>query len=394
MNEWGELITPDYRYIFLKGGRSSAKSHETAGYLVETHATEPHENYVCLREVQKSIKYSSKQLIQNKMSDYGILQHYRSLQAEIQNQLAGGVFLFQGMSDLTSDNIKSLEDFKRAWFEEAQNASKKSLKDLLPTIRKQNSQILFTWNPNQPDDPIEELCNSLKDDPRALVLHKNYDENAFLTDTAKEELESDRIRFPDDFDHIWLGGYNVKSEVRVFQNWRVEECEPTFDDELYYGADWGFSQDPSVLLRCWIDEDKKEIYVDHQINRVGVDTVDLPEFFKEVPESNEYIITADSARPETISHMNNNGFNVRPSVKGKGSVESGINWLKGYTIVVHPRCALLQKELRLYSYKVNKAGDILPKVDDQAGLDHCIDALRYALEKLIKSETGGGIVMI
>jgi phage terminase large subunit len=114
------------------------------------------------------------------------------------------------MNDLTADNIKSLEGFKVAWFEEAQNATHNTLKVLRPTIqRMEGAQIIFTWNPKFPDDAIEEFCNQMSGEPDCLVIHVNYEQNPFISDTAIKEIETDRKKNPEDFEHIWLGGYDT-----------------------------------------------------------------------------------------------------------------------------------------------------------------------------------------
>jgi phage terminase large subunit len=208
---WAQLLDPKYRYIFIKGGRSSSKSWETANYLIERSISEQDLKIVCLREVQKSIDKSSKSLIDNRIKKFGLSPHYKSIQSEVRKKLAddAGHFYFQGMNDLTADNIKSLEDYKIAWFEEAQNCTHNTLKTLRPTIRAEGSQIIFTWNPKFPDDAIEELCNDLRNEPDVLVLHINYDQNPFLTAEVLREIEIDRKKYPDDFDHIWLGQYDT-----------------------------------------------------------------------------------------------------------------------------------------------------------------------------------------
>lgn len=388
---WAEALSPKYRYIFVKGGRGSGKSHEIGGYITERTTIEPDLSVVCIREIQKSIQFSSKLLIEGKIREYNLQEYYEIIKTEIRSKIGSGIYIFQGMQDHTADSIKSLEGFKLAWYEEAQNMSFRSLKLLRPTIRAQGSQIIFTWNPETPEDPIEKFCNDMKDDPSALIIHVNYDQNPFLPDTLKEEMELDKRRYPEDFDHIWLGDYNFKKDERVFHHYSIEECEPSFDDDLYYGADWGFSQDPTTLLRAWIKEETRTIYVDHQVDGIGVEIDHTPALFDKVPESRLHFIRGDNARPEMISYLNRQGFKVKAVEKGKGSVEDGIEWLRSYNIVVHPRCELLHKELRLYSYQKNRNGDILPKVEDKN--NHCIDALRYAFEPLIKAKSGGFLVI-
>ena len=209
--DWAQALDPKYRYIFIKGGRSGGKSHEVVNYLAERSFTEIDLKIVCLREIQKSIDKSSKSLVDNKLKNFGIDKYYKSIKSEIRKELPGddGHFFFQGMNDLTADNIKSLEDYKIAWFEEAQNCTRNTLKILRPTIRAKNSQIIFTWNPKFPDDAIDEFCNQVRNEPDVLVIHVNYLENPFLSDEVFREVELDRKNYPDDFNHIWLGDYDT-----------------------------------------------------------------------------------------------------------------------------------------------------------------------------------------
>ncbi len=146
-----------------------------------------------------------------------------------------------------------------------------------------------------------------------------------------------------------------------------------------HGADWGFAVDPTVLVQCYIVG--RKLYVPHEAYRVNCDIVDTPELFMSVPDTEKWPIVADSARPETISHMQKHGFpKIRPAIKGAKSVEEGIEFLKSYDIVVHPRCTHLIDELTLYSFKTDKLDDtkILPILEDKD--NHVIDALRYACE--------------
>jgi phage terminase large subunit len=133
-----------------------------------------------------------------------------------------------------------------------------------------------------------------------------------------------------------------------------------------------------VLVRCSIEANR--LYIDHEAYAVGCEIVNLPELFMQVPEAEKWPITADSARPETISHMQKNGFpRIRAAIKGAKSLEDGIEWLKSFDIVVHPRCKHLIDELTLYSYKTDPlTGDVLPILEDKN--NHVIDALRYACE--------------
>lgn len=209
--DWAEALNPKYRFIFVKGGRSSGKSYEVARYLVLRSLCEPDLKIVGLREVQKSLDKSSKSLIDDMIKLFGVQHLYKSIQSEIRKIDPNdcGNFYFQGMNDLTADNIKSLNGYKIAWFEEAQNCSHNTLQILRPTIRAEGSQIIFTWNPKFPDDAVDDFCNQVANEPDVLVIHVNYTNNPFLTSEVLREVEISKKYFPDDFEHVWLGAYDT-----------------------------------------------------------------------------------------------------------------------------------------------------------------------------------------
>lgn len=366
----------DARYKGAHGGRGSGKSHFFADcWLDENVRTKL--DFVCLRETLKSLDFSVKKLLESKIEQYNAGAYFDVQDRRILSQ-RGGVTIFEGMQNHTADSIKSLEGFDRAWFEEAQRASEKSLTLLRPTIRKPGSQLWFSWNPENPTDPIDVLLRGENPPPDSIVIRANYTDNPWLPEVLREELEYDRKRDPDKFAHIWLGEYQRNSEARVFKNWRIEEFEIPPEAIIRQGADWGFSIDPTVLVQCYIVG--RTLYVPYEAYRVGCEIVDTPDLFLSVPNSEKWPLTADSARPETISHLRKNGFpKIMPAVKGARSLEEGVEFLKNYDIVVHPRCQHLADELSTYCYEVDElTGAVLPKLADKN--NHVIDALRYACE--------------
>jgi phage terminase large subunit len=368
------------RYKGAYGGRGSAKSHFFAGMLVEDCIREPLDA-VCLRETQKSLKFSAKKLIESKIGEMNAGDYFEVQDKVIKCRPTGGgagIIIFEGMQDHTADSIKSLEGFKRAWIEEAQSLSQRSLDLLRPTMRAPGSEIWASWNPDQPTDPIDALLRGPVLPKGAVVVEANYTDNPWFPEELREEMEYDQRRDPDKYAHIWLGQYQKNTKARVFSNWRIEEFELPAGTIFRLGADWGFSVDPSVLIRCAIEGNI--LYVDYEAYMVGCEIVNLPELFMGVPDAEKWPITADSARPETISHMQQHGFpKIRAAIKGAKSLEEGVEFLKSFDIVVHPRCKHLIDELTLYKYKVDKdTGDVLPILEDKD--NHVIDALRYACE--------------
>lgn len=374
--KWFVPFLKPARYKGAYGGRGSGKSHAIAQYIVIRCASEK-TDVVCLREVQKSLKQSVKKLIETKIEALGLGELFEIQHDRIKTPF-GGMIIFEGLANHTAESIKSLEGFDIAWFEEAQVATQRSLDLLRPTIRKPGSELLFSWNPRFEDDPIEQLLRGESPPPDSVVLEVNFEDNPWFPDVLREEMEYDKRRDPDKYAHIWLGHYVKNSEARVFHNWTIEEFEAPSDAVHRLGADWGFAVDPTVLIRCHIDG--RRLYIDYEAYEIGCEITDTPSLFMTIPEAEKWPITADSARPETISYMKNNGFKkLYPAVKGPGSVEDGIEWLKSFDIIVHPRCRHTIDELTLYSYKTDPlTGKVLPILEDKD--NHVIDALRYACE--------------
>lgn len=373
---WAVPLLDHARYKGIHGGRGSGKSHERAEALIER-CIMAKTDAVCIREVQKSLSQSVKKLLELKIEAMGV-GHLFDVQQSIIKCPYGGVIIFQGMQNHTAESIKSLEGYDIAWVEEAQSLSQRSLDLLRPTIRKHGSELWFTWNPNFSTDPVDALLRGDNPPPAAVVLQVNYRDNPWLPEVLNTELEYDRARDPDKYAHIWLGEYQRNSEARVFRNWRVEEIEPPAGVTFRMGADFGFSIDPSCLLRCWTEG--RNLYIDWEAYQIGCEISNLPDLFLSVPEAEKWPLVADSSRPETISHLRNHGFpKILSAVKGPRSVEEGIEFLKSFTIIVHPRCQHLIDELSLYSYKVDPLTSlVLPVLADKD--NHCIDSLRYALE--------------
>jgi phage terminase large subunit len=369
------------RYKGAHGGRGSGKSHFFAELLVEQCMLNPGTRAACVREVQKSLKNSVKLLVEDKIRALGLTSQFEILEAEIRTP-GGGTIIFQGMLNHTADSIKSLEGFDIAWVEEAQSLSQRSLDLLRPTIRKPGSELWFSWNPNKPSDPVDVLLRGESPPADAVVVEANWSDNPWLPKELRGDLEDDRRRDPDKFLHIWGGHYSLNSEARVFRNWKVKEFATPKDAVHRFGADWGFAVDPTVLVRCHIEG--RRLYVDQEAWQVGCEIDRTPTLFDSIEGSRKWLIRADSARPETVSYMRRQGFRITPALKGQGSLEDGIEFLKSFDIVVHPRCVKVAEELTLYSYKQDQqTNEILPVLEDKN--NHTIDALRYALEELRRS---------
>jgi phage terminase large subunit len=375
-----------HRYKGAKGGRGGAKSHFFCELLIEDMYSE-HTRVACLREVQSSIKDSVKQLVEDKIRDFGLEQWFKITDKEISGPHES-LMVFRGLKTHTAGSIKSLEGFKRAFVEEAQYISQRSLDILYPTFRTPGSQLMFAWNPSSPKDPVDAFFEENKDDPDFRLVSVTYADNPWFPTELQRDMERDRRRDPEKYAHVWLGHYQRNSEARVFRNWKVDTFEVPKDARPYYGGDWGFAIDPTVLVRCWIVG--RTLYIDQEAYEVGCAIDKTPTLFDKVEGARKWPITADSARPETIDYMRRHGFpHIQGARKGPGSLEDGIEFLKSFDIVVHPSCKHAIDELTSYSYKVDKlTGEVLPVLDDKK--NHVVDAIRYSCEQ-VRAFDGGTV---
>jgi PBSX family phage terminase large subunit len=192
------------RYRGAKGGRASGKSHLFAHMMVSRMLIDPNLKCICIREIQKSLELSSKQILTDKINQMGYSHFFEIQQNRIKRVGGEGVITFQGMQDHTAETVKSMEGFKIAWVEEAQSLSQRSLDLLDPTIRADNAEVWFSWNPSKSTDAVEEL---FKDNDNAVLVHANYLENPFLNKETIAMAERQRLQNIQKYNHIWLGEY-------------------------------------------------------------------------------------------------------------------------------------------------------------------------------------------
>ena len=221
---FAELFQPA-RYKAYYGGRGSAKSHSFAKALL-LKAGEVPLRILCGREVQRSIKDSVKQLLDDQIAALGLGEFYQSIQTEIRGA-NGSLFLFSGFGNLTVDQIKSFEGVDIAWVEEAQTISQHSLEILIPTVRKAGSELWFSWNPRHASDPVDQRFRGEVVPPSAIVRRVDYMDNPFFPAELAEERQFDEAHNPTRYAHIWLGEYEPQAigaiwdRVTMHQNRRA-----------------------------------------------------------------------------------------------------------------------------------------------------------------------------
>ncbi|MDY8108269.1 PBSX family phage terminase large subunit [Fulvimarina sp. 2208YS6-2-32] len=286
-------------------------------------------------------------------------------------------------------NVGSLKSKARiivAWIDEAEDVSETAWRKLIPTVREDGSEIWVTWNPEKPDSPTHNRFIKAPPD-NSKIVQINYTDNPWFPDVLDEERLNDLARLdPNTYAHIWEGAHLINSDAQVFAGkWRVDDFEinPSWDGP-YQGGDFGFSQDPTAAVRCYIDGDR--LYVSHEAFAKQLALDGTAAFVEEkIPGYAEYVSRWDSASPGSIELISRHGMpRATATDKWQGSIEDGIRYLRSFReIVVHTRCKGIKDEMRLYSYKVDRlSGDILPTIVDAH--NHGIDALRYAVSPMIR----------
>jgi len=372
-----ELFRP-HRYKVFYGGRGSGKSWSVARALLLLGYEKPM-RILCAREIQRSISDSVHKLLCEQIDAIGLSGAYTITRDAIRCT-SGTEFIFKGLRS-NPQEIKSTEGIDICWVEEAAAVSADSWDILIPTIRKPNSEIWLTFNPLDESDPtFQRFVLNAPDD--AYVCKVNYDGNPAFPDVLKKEKDWLKERDYESYLHIWEGEVRRHSNAVIFAGrFRVEEFDTPKDARFYHGADWGFSVDPTALVRCFIKD--RTIFIDREAWGVGIDLDETPALFDTIETARKWPIKADNARPETISFMRRRGFNISAAKKWQGSIEDGIEFLKSYDIVIHPRCRHTIDEFNHYSYKVDKqTGEVLPIVVDS--FNHILDGLRYSLVDLMR----------
>lgn len=389
----------NYRYRCSHGGRGSAKTRTFAlmtairGYMAAMNGQSG--VILCAREYMNSLEESSMEEVKQAIRSVPWLNDFYELgEKYIRTKCRSVNYVFAGLRH-NLDSIKSKARILIAWVDEAESVSEIAWTKLTPTVREAGSEIWVTWNPERDGSATDKRFRKNPPD-NSVVVEMNYGDNPWFPSVLEEERLSDQERLDSaTYAWIWEGAYLENSDKQVLANKYVVKSFPDDlwqkADRLLFGADFGFAKDPNTLLRQFILNDC--LYIEYEVYGVGVELDYMPAFYDKIPESRKWPIKADSARPETISYLKRQGFNISAAKKWQGSVEDGITHLRGFKqIIIHPRCKETAKEARLYSYKTDRiTGEVLPVIEDKN--NHCWDAVRYGLDGYITQKSNAGLLV-
>jgi len=384
MHKYYDLMHRRAAYKVYWGGRGGAKSWAFAEALIRMARDKPL-RILCLREYMTTLADSSHQLLKDTITRLGLDGWFTVTDKAITSR-AGAEFKFRGMHGANS-GIRSTEGIDIVWVEEAQAFSNASWRALIPTIRKDGSEIWISYNLMDEGDATHQIF-VVKGRPDSIVHKINYDENPYMSAKLRAEMETDKAQDYELYEHIWLGMAQKRSNAIIFNGkYRVR----AFDEDLWmaaprlhFGADFGFADDPATLTRSFVLRNK--LYIEYAAFGYHVDLHNLADFYDSVPGSREWPIKADCSAPATIAYMAGEGFAISGAEKWQGCVEDGIRYLRAFDeIIIHDRCLEMAEEAYNYRYKVDpKVIDangqplVLPTIVDE--FNHGWDGIRYSFD--------------
>lgn len=394
---WARRLREPWRFKVIHGGRGSSKSWTVARDRLLLSSQFPLQG-LCVRETQESLADSVHRLLSNQIEEMGLPGW--TIQREKIFHSNGSEITFAGIRTDPA-KIKSAEGVDWCWVEEAETVSKASWDILIPTIRGhgvpnpdgtyQGSEILITFNPREKTDPTYQRF-VIDPPPSALVMEVNWRDNPWFPESLVVERDHLARTDPDAYQHVWEGKPMSRSDVQVLRGkWRVERFEPGKGwDGPYHGMDFGFSQDPTHAVECWIHG--RNLYVRREARGIAVDIDRYPELLVGLKGAAASVLRCDNSRPESISYLQRHGFpQAIAARKWPGSVEDGVAWLRAHdAIIIHPDCPAIAEEARLWAHKVDRlTGDIRPEIVDAH--NHGWDAVRYACDPMIAKQDPLGI---
>ena len=377
------IVDSDSRYFIISGGRGSGKSFSVNALLVMLTYEQGH-TILFTRYTLTSAYISIIPEFIDKLEQFGSIADFHITKDEILNKKTGSKIIFRGIKTSSGDqtaNLKSLQGITTWVVDEAEELVDEQKFDTIDlSVRQQGkpNRIILILNPTTKehfiyrrffeDRGVQEGSNTTKEN--TTYIHTTYQDNIDnLSKSYIDQIEQMKIRRPEKYKQQMLGSWLNKAEGVIFNNWSVGEFKHI--GTSVWGQDYGFAADPSTLVEVNIDSTNKRIYLKECFYLQRLTTSQIAQL--NLKHAREGLIVGDSAEPRLLSEIKAKGCNVRPSIKGQGSVTYGISLLQDYDIIVSPDSTNLIKELNNYSWLERKSNTPIDKYN------HLIDAVRYAV---------------
>ena len=376
------LFKDQSRYQVVWGGAGSGKSHIVARKILYRLLNESHvkHNFLIARKVGSTIKKSCWKLLLDIIIKWGLYDDFDINKTEFTMiyRPTGSMIIFSGLDD--EQKLKSIEGVTGIWFEEASEGEQVDFEQLDLRLRGNHGchlQIILTFNPISDqhwlkrvffDDPIESV----------FTLKTTYLDNQFIDDAYKLVMDNKKKTNPRYYNIYCLGNWGT-SEGLIFNNVKIRPIRDAYIEGLdcVQGLDFGYTNDPSAFNQTYIDVDKRKLYVFEGFYEKGLSNYAISKKLKDL-NAHRHMTTCDSAEPKSIDSLKGKGCRVRGAMKGKDSINTGVDFLLEFEIVLNSHLVEFKTEFDNYCWAVDKSGKATNKpVDDW---NHFIDSLRYAVE--------------
>lgn len=391
--KYKSIVEEDSRYFIVSGGRGSGKSFSVNALLVMLTYEAGH-TILFTRYTLTSAYISIIPEFIDKLELFGFTQDFHITKDEILNKKTGSKIIFRGIKTSSGDqtaNLKSLQGITTWVVDEAEELTDEHKFDTIDlSVREKGLQnrVILILNPTTKehfiykrffeDRGIQEGSNITKDN--TTYIHTTYIDNIDnLSKSYIDQIAQMRERRPDKYKQQMLGAWLNKAEGVIFSNWTIGEFKRY--SVSVWGQDYGFAADPSTLVEVNINTSTKTIYLKECFYLQRLTTSQIAEL--NLKHANSGLIVGDSAEPRLIHEIRAKGCNVKPSIKGQGSVTYGISLLQDYDLVVSPESTNLIKELNNYRWLERKSNT---PVDAYC---HLIDAIRYAVGYQLQNPNRG-----
>lgn len=396
-DRYSALFTADSRYFICTGGRGSGKSFGIAVFLLSLTYEQGHK-VLFTRYTMISAQTSIIPEFIEKIDLMGVNDHFRITKDEIINITTGSSIIFKGIRTSSGNQtaaLKSLNGVTTFVIDEAEELTDESSFDKIDfSVRSQTKQnrCILILNPTTKEHWIYQRffqsygVNSGWNGStnKVTYIHTSYKDNKEnLSDSFLEQVFEMKLKRPDKYEHQILGGWLSAAEGAIFKNWRVGDYIQT--ETTCYCQDFGFSVDKTTLVKISIDKASNKLYVKEIYGKAGLSTTEIA--MKNKMECGIDLIICDSSEPRLIKEIKQKGdLNIRPTIKKKGSILSGIALMQDYEIVVDRKSYGIVRELNNYVWQEKNAK---PNI----GYEHYLDAIRYGLTFLVQGKNSGKYVI-
>ena len=385
------------RYRVCKGSRGSKKSKTAALWFIVNIMKYPQANLLVVRKVFRTLKDSCFTELKWAINRLGVSEWWSIKESplEITYMPTGQKIYFRGLDDplkITSITVETgylcwcwIEEAYEVTDEDSFNMLDESIRGAIPKETGLFKQITMTFNPWNEHHWLKKRFFDVKSD-EILAMTTNYMINEWLDAADRKLFEEMKINNPRRYKVAGLGDWGI-AEGLIYENWKeelfdLEEIRSLSSVKSAFGLDFGYTNDPTALFCGLVDAASKTIWVFDEIYGYGMSNEKIAETIIKNGYKKEKII-ADCAEPKSIDRLYELGLRrIRPSRKGRDSVNSGIDYIQDFKIYIHPNCKNFIKEISNYTWDKDKDGKLINAPLDES--KHLMDAMRYALEDISK----------